>query len=82
MANENRLPEMMNPSSPYRYRISSRGASSAKFGPCEVCGRDVSDVHLQVEGEITPASASQHEFTAMTGRDLFGHRECLISQRR
>ena len=33
----------------YRYRIQSTGASSHKYGPCEVCGKHVSEVFSQIE---------------------------------
>lgn len=33
----------------YRYRLSSTGESSRRFGPCDVCGEHVSEVFLQTE---------------------------------
>lgn len=40
----------------------SLGASSAKFGPCGVCGEYATDVHL------TPTDPAHY---------VFGHRECV-----
>jgi hypothetical protein len=74
----------------YVYRISHTGASSAKLGPCEVCGKPVSDVHIQVEG-VTFAlddldgdigRAGDMAVTHHGCRDLFGHEACLRAARR
>jgi hypothetical protein len=58
----------------HRYRLVALEASSAKFGPCEVCGEHVSDVHRQAE-EYAVGD------TWRDGRDLFGHLECLEASR-
>jgi len=61
------------------YRISSTGESSAKFGPCEVCGCWCPEVHHQaaarryVDADGTP-------YFSHTGND-FGHEACLLSRR-
>jgi hypothetical protein len=62
----------------YRYSIRSLRASSARYGSCEVCREDVTDVHRQTEErEYQP-----DEWTCHGCRDLFGHRECLEARRR
>ena len=35
--------------SEYRYRLTSTGYSSHRYGPCEVCGEHASEVFLQLE---------------------------------
>lgn len=62
----------------YVYRIKSTGDSSAKFGPCELCGKHVSEVFLQTEGRIF----EPNQVTHYKCKDWFGHESCLISQRR
>jgi hypothetical protein len=67
--------------SKYRYRLKSLGESSAKYGPCEVCERPVSEVWLQTEmvwfeGEFVQG------WTYYGCRNLFGHRRCLLASRR
>lgn len=71
----------------HRYRITSLRASSAKYGDCEVCRKNVSEVHVQVEErrfEI-PASdryAGTKGWTQHQCNSLFGHEQCLVSRRR
>ena len=60
----------------YRYRLRSTGYSSTRYGPCEVCKGQVSDVHMQtVEHEFLPDRWAQ-------GNTTFGHKKCLLRQRR
>lgn len=60
-----------------RYRLSSTGGSSAKFGPCEVCGGHATEVFQQVEERAYSGGWTQHEC-----RRLFGHETCLTVQRK
>ena len=61
----------------YVYRITNTGASSAKFGHCEVCGRHVSEVWHLVEGRIyAPDAMTYHKC-----RSVWGHRDCLEAQK-
>lgn len=71
-------------SSGYRYTLSSARESSAKFGPCKVCGQHASEMFQQAEEKriqnppellMGPTSWSE------TGR-LWGHRECLEKARK
>lgn len=63
------------------YTLKSTGASSSKYGVCEVCKMHVSEVFHQVEKKdffsiITNKIEQQHI------SDKFGHEECLIRIRR
>ena len=58
----------------FSYRLTQLGASSAKYGLCEVCGKNVSDMYIQTK---------QHE-KKIAGKDriindcvTFGHKTCL-----
>lgn len=33
----------------YKYKLISTGESSSRYGPCEVCGKHVSEVYHQIE---------------------------------
>lgn len=56
-------------------KVNSLGDSSAKYGPCEVCGKPVSEVfavkllkhHIMEDGSVILPSDGM----------LFGHDECL-----
>ena len=62
----------------YRYKIINSKSSSAKLGPCEVCGEYVSDVFHQIEErEFNPGM-----WTRADCNDLFGHEECLLNARK
>ncbi|MCL4296270.1 MAG: hypothetical protein KJ077_11100 [Anaerolineae bacterium] len=62
----------------YRYRLSSTGNSSAKYGPCEVCGKHASEVFSQSEErEYEPG-----QWTGLGCHSYFGHKECLEGKRR
>lgn len=62
----------------YVYRIKSLQATSSHLGPCEVCGMFCAEVHLQVEGVIyEPGRMTYYDCT-----DRFGHKDCLIAQRK
>ena len=65
------------PGPTYRYRLTNTGHSSARFGPCEVCGLHVSEVYIQIE---------QREFeSGWTGYECFsyfGHEACLRGKQR
>lgn len=50
------------------YRLATTEESSAKFGPCEVCGKWASEVHIQSHLDAHGCYRS----------DGFGHRECLV----
>lgn len=69
----------------HRYRITRLGDSSAKYGLCEVCGGDVSDVFLQVEErhyEFTSKNQTHSGWTQHECHSYFGHEHCLINKRR
>jgi hypothetical protein len=64
----------------YRYCIRSTGASSERFGPCEVCGARVSDVHIQTAAKRMASEAGW--YMAEDCPTLFGHEACLVAQRK
>jgi hypothetical protein len=65
----------------HRYRMRSTGYSSARFGPCEVCGEWASDVFLQNEEQLVRAKRDPY-WTVSGCRSLFGHEGCLRAARR
>ncbi|AVX21620.1 hypothetical protein SAMN02745885_01631 [Carboxydocella sporoproducens DSM 16521] len=66
----------------FRYRIKSLGASSIKFGPCEVCGKPATEVFLQIEQRKYQKPSGEISYTQHGCRDMFGHYECLLRMRR
>ena len=63
----------------YRYNLRSLGASSVKYGPCEVCGGHVSDVFYQSEERQYTTPEGEVSYTRYQCKDLFGHEKCLIN---
>lgn len=64
-----------------RYRIRSTRDSSAKFGPCEVCGKDASEVFIlnhQIRYEDPEDGLSWTQYGRIAER--FGHKVCLQSK--
>ena len=52
------------------YKLIPMNASSAKYGPCEICGKPTSDVyHLSVSYQMSDHTAHH--------KNIFGCRECL-----
>lgn len=67
----------------YRYRLISTKCSSERLGKCVVCGKEVADVHLQVEEKEYFSKTKQRiSFTQLNCSRLFGHKECLISKQK
>jgi len=62
-----------------KYKISSLGGSSDKYGKCEVCGKHVSDVFIQQPYE--QFTGPDGEVCWETKESIFGHKECLLSMR-
>lgn len=62
----------------YRYRLVNQNSSSAKYGNCEVCGKQASEVYAQYEEhEYKTGRYTQHNC-----KSYFGHKECLIGKQR
>ena len=59
------------------YRMARLNAGSAKYGPCECCGRDVDTTYYLVEGFTYSYRGRFEGVTHNDARNLFGHRECL-----
>lgn len=69
----------------YRYIIKSTGASSSKYGSCEVCGNHATEVYHQLEEQhytIEHNDKKTEGWTKYECNDYFGHKECLESKRR
>ena len=66
----------------YQYSIKNTGASSNKYGNCEVCGKHADTVYLQTEKRAYAHPDGSTRFTAHMCHDLFGHEQCLISKRK
>lgn len=60
------------------YRMKSTRSSSDRLGPCEVCDKHCSEVHIQ-----TPLKwgADPEPFLYHAGPSRFGHKGCLLSIR-
>lgn len=67
----------------YRYTITSWNVSSRKYGVCEVCGKEVAEIHHQIEEKkyLNPIN-NEYSYTRYGCNDLVGHKDCLISKRR
>lgn len=65
----------------YKYKITSTGESSQKYGNCEICGKHATEVFSQSEERKYIFEGEEH-WTHHKCNSYFGHEECLISQRR
>lgn len=83
-----RFEDVPNEPDRYVYRIKNLGAGSARYGPCEVCGRPASETSIQVEGRTYLTDAFDDEgpgkiaITYHECETLWGHEECLRGARR
>lgn len=67
----------------YRYRLTSTGYSSSRYGNCAVCDKHTSEVFIQIEERFyTIASIGHSGWTQNGCFTLFGHQECLESKQR
>lgn len=67
----------------YRYRVSSTGASSLKYGNCQVCAGHASEVFMQTEERAYRIEHLNRSGWTQSGcHVLFGHLDCLRSRRR
>jgi hypothetical protein len=64
----------------YAYRLKSTRDSSQKFGPCECCGKHVSEVFIQAEMRAT--EDGRYTYHGIEDTHVFGHRDCLIARQR
>ena len=62
----------------HKYKLTNMGESSVKYGPCEICGKPVSEVWHQSEERET----AQGVLTTEGCHNLFGHRGCLAAARK
>jgi len=61
----------------HAYRLKNTGASSDKYGCCEVCGKPASTIfHLTGMRRYTRHDGSE-SLTFHNCPDAFGHKECL-----
>ena len=65
-----------------RFRLRNTGDSSARLGPCEVCGLHCSEVYLQatLQAYEAPELEGGLGWSYLPGPD-FGHRACLVASR-
>jgi hypothetical protein len=68
----------------YRYKTTSTGSNSHKYGVCEVCGKHASEVFMQSEQrEFFSKLTNKIELTYDDcNTHTFGHEECLLKRRR
>ena len=67
----------------YRYRITSTGGNSIKYGNCEICGKPATEIFHQVEERSYKNSFEEViHFTQNKCTNYFGHKECLESKQR
>jgi hypothetical protein len=59
-----------------RYNLVKMGASSSKYGNCEICGEPVADVCMQT----IEYKSSYNGW--MYGSSTFGHEDCLVGIRK
>lgn len=69
-----------------RYRLTPLGYTSDRYGPCEICGCRVSDVHYQVRERLYRFSEALASFAGkyfgwIHEGGAFGHRRCLEAAR-
>jgi hypothetical protein len=63
----------------WRYTLSRKGCTSQRLGNCEICGEYVNDVYYQGEEK---RFIYRFDDTWLSGKGIFGHKECLIDVRR
>ena len=62
----------------YRYKLTSTGNSSDRYGKCEVCNENVSDVFVQTEErQFWNKWKQKISWTHDGCKALFGHKACL-----
>jgi len=66
----------------YKYIINSTNDSSSKFGNCEICNKQVSEVFIQVEQRKYIKPDGEISFTGDKCTTLYGHKECLLNKQR
>ncbi|WP_252225324.1 MULTISPECIES: hypothetical protein [unclassified Clostridium] len=69
----------------YKYRLSSTGYSSNKYGNCKCCNNHTSEVFNQTEynwDEDSEGNGIDKGWTTYKCQNLFGCKECLIKVRR
>ena len=62
----------------YRYKLKRTQYSSERFGPCQVCKKNASEVYHQMARELFTDDEGQF-WGAIPG--LFGHEGCLVNAR-
>jgi hypothetical protein len=74
----------------YRYKLRSTGYGSARFGPCQVCGKYCPEVYAQTrERAIWMDWRDEADGTGKAGEivwiddgaGVYGHRDCLEARR-
>lgn len=71
--------------SEYKYNLSSCDESSNKLGICQVCGKYVTEVFIQIEERhynFTHNNINYEGWTHHNCNTLFGHENCLKSKQR
>ena len=63
------------------YRLTNMEHSSKRYGPCEVCGEHVSDVHLQSE-YVQGWKQGESNWKVTEDSPKFGHEQCLKNLRK
>jgi hypothetical protein len=67
----------------YKYKISSTGGNSTKYGNCEICGEPATEVFYQSEERKFFNPITQTEsYTQDKCICCFGHKKCLESKQR
>lgn len=67
----------------YRYNLISTEEPSQKYGNCDICGKHTTEVfHQTEERQYFNPITQQTSWTKNNCHDLFGHKECLESNRR
>lgn len=77
--NTKQITKIYGADSVYIYRLTDAEDSSRRYGRCEICGKYVSDVHLQTEfTQIVEGELNYWE----QGDTTWGHENCLVEKRK
>ena len=59
----------------FKYKLINQNASSAKYGKCEICHKDVDSVYSQTEYK-------KWKYGWFINNNFFGHKDCLLKKRK
>lgn len=66
----------------YKYRLTTTGNNSLKYGNCELCNTHSSETYMQTEEHYYCIDENHKGYTRHNCNSYFGCKECLIKIRR